>query len=310
MAQASTFTTPTTTTRYAVVSGGNKGIGFEICKQLALNEITLILTARDEIKGLEAINKLKDVGIKDHLLFFHQLDVLDPPSIASLADFIKTHFGKLDILVNNAGINGAKLDHDHLKKAMEVSRCSSDGKQINWNGITTQNLEIAEKCLNTNFYGAKRMAEGLIPLLELSDTPRIINISSSWASLQKISNEWAKGLLSDVKNLTEERVDEVVNQFVKDFKDDLLKTKGWPISSSPYIMSKVALNAYTRILAKKYPSFLVNSVCPGFCRTDITTNLGPLTAAEGAEIPVRLALLPKDESTSGCFLKENQIIDF
>ena len=84
--------------RYAVVTGSNKGIGFEICKQLACNGVLVVLTARDEKKGLEALEKLKGCGLSDRV-FFHQLDVVDPSSIASLVDFIKTKFGRLDILV-------------------------------------------------------------------------------------------------------------------------------------------------------------------------------------------------------------------
>ena len=84
--------------RYAVVTGANKGIGFGICKQLASNGIVVLLTARDEKRGLEAVQKLKDSGLSDYLLF-HQLDVADQASVDSLLDFVKTHFGKLDILV-------------------------------------------------------------------------------------------------------------------------------------------------------------------------------------------------------------------
>jgi len=84
--------------RYAVVTGANKGIGFEICRQLASNGITVVLTARDEKRGTEALEKLRGSGLSD-LVVFHQLDVVDPSSIASLADFVKTQFGRLDILV-------------------------------------------------------------------------------------------------------------------------------------------------------------------------------------------------------------------
>ena len=84
--------------RHAVVTGANKGIGFEIVRQLASNGVTVILTARDENRGLEAVEKLKEKGLSDNVLF-HPLDVANPTSIARLADFIKTRFGKLDILV-------------------------------------------------------------------------------------------------------------------------------------------------------------------------------------------------------------------
>ncbi|MFS8027165.1 putative short-chain dehydrogenase/reductase SDR, NAD(P)-binding domain superfamily [Helianthus anomalus] len=84
--------------RYAVVTGANKGIGFEICRQLASNGVKVVLTARDEKRGIDALAKFKDTHLSD-LILFHQLDVLDPVSVASLAQFVKTQFGKLDILV-------------------------------------------------------------------------------------------------------------------------------------------------------------------------------------------------------------------
>ncbi|KAG4388918.1 hypothetical protein GLYMA_09G262500v4 [Glycine max] len=103
--------------RNAVVTGANKGIGFGICKQLVSSGITVVLTARDEKRGLEAVEKLKEFGVSDDQVVFHQLDVTDPKSIESLANFIKTQFGKLDILVNNAGIHGAYVDRDALAAA-------------------------------------------------------------------------------------------------------------------------------------------------------------------------------------------------
>ena len=84
--------------RYAVVTGSNKGIGLETVRQLASKGVKVVLTARDEKKGLEAVQKLKDSGLPD-LVLFHRLDVGNPASITSLADFINTQFGRLDILV-------------------------------------------------------------------------------------------------------------------------------------------------------------------------------------------------------------------
>ncbi|KAK2971840.1 hypothetical protein RJ640_001004, partial [Escallonia rubra] len=86
-----------TTQRYAIVTGANKGMGFEICKQLASHGIKVVLTARDEKRGAEALEKLKGSGVSDHVVF-HQLDVVDPASVASLAEFVKNQFGRLDIL--------------------------------------------------------------------------------------------------------------------------------------------------------------------------------------------------------------------
>ena len=84
-----------------MVTGGNKGIGLEVCRQLAGNGVTVVLTARDEARGVAAVEKLRDLGLSDVL--FHQLDITDAPSIARLAEFLKTRFGKLDILVSGDG---------------------------------------------------------------------------------------------------------------------------------------------------------------------------------------------------------------
>jgi len=84
--------------RNAVVTGSNKGIGFETVKMLASNGVKVVLTARDEKKGNEAIEKLKQFGLSDQVMF-HQLDVTHPASITSLVEFVKTRFGRLDILV-------------------------------------------------------------------------------------------------------------------------------------------------------------------------------------------------------------------
>ncbi|GAV76471.1 LOW QUALITY PROTEIN: adh_short domain-containing protein, partial [Cephalotus follicularis] len=292
------------TCRYAVVTGSNKGIGFGICKQLASNGITVVLTARDEKRGLEAVEKLKkETGPNGDHIVFHQLDVADPASIASLADFIKTQFGKLDILVNNAGISGSIADEDAIRAAgvgkVEVV-------QVDWSEILTQTYDLAKECININYYGVKRICEALIPLLQLSDSPRIVNVSSSLGQLKFISsNEWATGVLSDADNLTEEKVDEILTEFLKDYVEGALETKGWPNFYSAYTVSKVAVNAYTRILAKKYPNVYINCVCPGFVKTDLNQNAGNLTMDEGAESPVRLALMPNG-GPSGLFFSRKE----
>ncbi|CAL9018131.1 unnamed protein product [Prunus brigantina] len=131
-----------------------------------------------------------------------------------------------------------------------------DGVGVNWSEIMTQTYELAK----------------------LSDSPRVVSLSSSMGSLKHILNEWAKGVLSDAEKLTEEKTDDVLNEFLKDFKEDILETKGWPTSLSAYILSKAAVNA----------------VDPGFVKTDMNFNTGLLTIDEGAESVVRLAMVPND----------------
>ncbi|PRQ57928.1 putative oxidoreductase [Rosa chinensis] len=294
--------------RYAVVTGSNQGIEFGTVKQLASNGIMTVLTALDEKKGIEAVEELKDSGLSD-LVVYHQLDVTDPASIASLADFAKTQFGKLDILVNNAGVSGTITDPDAFRNAVAAAGMAKDGGGVNWSELMTQTYDLAEVCVETNYYGARKVTKALLPLLLLSDSPRIVNLTSSMGTLKHIPNEWAKVVLSDAENVTEEKVEEVLSEFLKDFKEDMLETKGWPPTPSAYTLSKAALNAYTRIVAKKYPKICVNCVDPGFVKTDMTCNAGILSIDEGATSVVRLAMTPNG-SPSGLYFYVQEVSPF
>ncbi|CAI8607224.1 unnamed protein product [Vicia faba] len=127
---------------------------------------------------------------------------------------------------------------------------------------------------------------------------------------QSIPYGWAKSIFSDADNLTEEKVDKVLKKFLNDFKEGSLDgDNGWPKTLSAYIISKAAINAYTRIVAKNFPFVCINSVCPGYVVTDITDNTGFLTVEEGAASVVRLALIP-DDSPSGFFFYRNEVSSF
>lgn len=117
-------------------------------------------------------------------------------------------------------------------------------------------------------------------------------------------NERPKEILSDVENLTEEKIDELMNEFLKDYKEGSHETKGWPLANSAYIVSKAALNAYTRVLAKKYPCFSINAISPGYIKTDMNDGNGALTSDEGAEPIVKLAI--RDGSPSGRFFSRGE----
>ncbi|KAK0580347.1 hypothetical protein LWI29_000906 [Acer saccharum] len=85
--------------------------------------------------------------------------------------------------------------------------------------------------------------------------------------MQFLSNEKAREVLSNVDDQTEEKIDQVVKRFLaflEDAKEGLLENNGWPVNFSAYVVSKAALNAYTRILAKKIPKISINAVSPGF----------------------------------------------
>ncbi|XP_010474804.1 PREDICTED: (+)-neomenthol dehydrogenase isoform X1 [Camelina sativa] len=292
-------------TRVAVVTGSNKGIGLEICRQLAKNGINVILTARDEKKGIAAVEKLKAENcFSDQAISFHLLDVSIPDTIASLALFLKTRFGKLDILVNNAGVGGANVNVHVLKAQIAEAGAPTDISKI-----MSDTYEIVEECVTTNYYGVKRMCEAMIPLLQSSASPRIVTIASTMGKLENVSNEWAKGVLSDAENLTEEKIDEVMDEYLKDYRQGSLEAKGWPKVMSAYILSKAAVMALTRVLAKRNKSMIINSVCPGFVKTDINFNTGILSVEQGAASPVKLALVPNGDP-SGLFYDRANVSNF
>lgn len=169
--------------------------------------------------------------------------------------------------------------------------------------------EIVEEAIRTNYYGVKRMCEAMIPLLEASDSPRIVSIASTMGMLQNVSNEWAKGVLGDAENLTLEKIDEVMNEYLKDYREGSLQDKGWPTVMSGYILSKAGVIALTRVLAKQNKTIIINCVCPGFVNTEINFNTGILTVEEGAASPVKLALVPNGHP-SGLFFDRTNVSNF
>jgi NAD(P)-dependent dehydrogenase (short-subunit alcohol dehydrogenase family) len=144
--------------KIAVVTGANRGIGFETVRQLAQKGVTVVLTARDEEKGEEAVRVLKGEGGD---VRFHSLDVTDPDSIRRLSAYIRDTFGKLDILINNAGIF---IDGDKTTRDVD--------------------MDTVRKTMETNFFGPFQVSQALIPLLMKSRDGRIVNVSSGLGALQ------------------------------------------------------------------------------------------------------------------------------
>ncbi|HME68925.1 MAG TPA: SDR family NAD(P)-dependent oxidoreductase, partial [Myxococcota bacterium] len=142
--------------RVAVVTGGNKGIGLEIARQLAREGITVFLGSRSEDRGPAAAEKLRAEGLDAQSL---RLDVTDDQSVASAASFLEQSVGRLDILVNNAGI---AIDDG------PPSRISGD---------------VLRRTYDTNVFGLVRVTQAFLPLLRRSDAGRIVNLSSGLGSL-------------------------------------------------------------------------------------------------------------------------------
>ncbi|KAG9146301.1 hypothetical protein Leryth_008006 [Lithospermum erythrorhizon] len=286
--------------KVAVVTGANKGIGLETVRELTKAGATVILTARNEKRGMEATSLMHNEGLSNVL--FHQLDVQDDKSIVSLAEFVKAQFGRLDILVNNAASTGVVVDEDCLRaKNIDPADWLSDVM------ITT--YDKAKECLETNYFGVKKIIEALLPLLQLSSSPRIVNLSTIRSQLRRVPDEQRRKVLGDIDNLTEEAIEDILQTFMSDVKEDKLEENGWQKMLPAYSISKVSLNAYTRILAKKYPNMLINCVHPGYVNTDANWHTGTLTLEEGAQGPVMVALLP-DDGPTGCYFDRTQLADF
>ncbi|XP_074289770.1 salutaridine reductase-like [Silene latifolia] len=291
--------------RIAVVTGANKGIGWEIVRQLATAGVTVVLTARDKERGEEATLKLHNLGLTN--VVFHQLDVTDPNSITSLTHFIEAKFGKLDILVNNAGYDGMLVDKERLK-ALNITPQTWKSEAANLlprlHDVMKTTHETAEACLNINYYGAKSVTEAFLPLLELSAVgARIVNVSSIIGELSRIPIAQIRNEFADVETLKEDRIHEILQNFLHHVKQDVLPANGWPSLKPAYGISKTALNAYTRLLAKKHQKMYINCVHPGHVDTDLAWHTGPMTPEEGALAPVKLALLP-DGGPTGRFFNE------
>jgi len=229
--------------RLAVVTGGNKGIGYEICRQLARKGLRVVLTSRDAEKGWEARKKLEKDGLE---VQHHQLEVTDQASVAALARHIESEYGRVDVLVNNAGVLIGSRSNSVLKEMEETFRTT----------------------LETNFYGALRMCQALVPLMQKNHYGRVVNLSSGLGQLDDMGD-------------------------------------GTPA----YRVSKTALNALTRMVASAVEgdNILVNSMCPGWVRTDMGGPGASRSVEQGAETAVWLAMLPHGGPTGGFFRDKKPI---
>jgi NAD(P)-dependent dehydrogenase (short-subunit alcohol dehydrogenase family) len=220
--------------RVVLISGGNRGIGREVARQLADLEYNVVIGSRDLEKGEEAAREL---GPAVSAL---QLDVTDEESIVRCVASIAEDPGRIDVLVNNAGVAGGGWS----TSAIDVD------------------LDEVRQTLETNLFGAWRLTEEALPLMRKNGYGRIVNISSGM------------GQLSDMGG-----------------------------HSPAYRVSKTGLNVLTRMLTAELAdeNILVNSVCPGWVRTDMGTQSARRSVEEGADTPVWLATLPDDGPRGGFF---------
>ena len=232
--------------RIALVTGANKGIGFEVARQLARRNFRVFISARNTEAGEAAVRKLNKEGEKEDYgeIAFIKIDVSKPDSIRRAAEEFSRTSDRLDLLVNNAGI---LLDDDK--------------------DILTITPEMLETTLCTNTLGALLVSQAFIPLLKKSDAPRIVNVSSGGGQLTDGADGWAPA----------------------------------------YCISKTALNGVTVQLAHALPKFAINSVCPGWVRTDMGGANATRSVAEGASGIVWLAADAPQKETSK-FWRDRKVI--
>ena len=143
----------------AIVTGGNRGIGHEICKELSRAGCNVVLTSRNEEEGRRAVVKLHH---HDNVAY-RRLDVTDSKDIASLRDWILKTYGRVDILINNAGV--------YLDEGVSVFDVDEN---------------IMHDTLAVNFYGAFHMCRAFVPIMRQNGYGRIVNVSSGYGAMSEM----------------------------------------------------------------------------------------------------------------------------
>ena len=219
-----------------LITGANKGLGRETARRLLAAGHTVWMGARAPERGRAAAEEL---GGR-----FVTLDVTDDDSVAAAAATVAAGHGGLDVLVNNAGITGGRRP------------------------VAETTVDDVRRVYETNVFGPVRVLQAFLPLLERSDAPVVVNVSSGMGSLTVTTDP-----------------------------DRLEST----IVGLAYPSSKSALNMLTSQYAKAYPRLRINAVDPGYTSTDLNEHRGTQTVADGAEAIVRMACVGPDGPT-GAFM--------
>jgi NAD(P)-dependent dehydrogenase (short-subunit alcohol dehydrogenase family) len=222
-----------------LITGANKGLGFEAARRLIADGHKVWIAARDPDRGEAAAAEL---GGR-----FVQLDVTDDEGVERAAAHVATQSERLDVLINNAGISGGRTPVPQVTAA--------DMRRV----------------YETNVFGVVRVTQAFMPLLERSQHPVIVNVSSGMGSL---------AVTTDPSRLES------------------------TIVALPYPSSKSALNMLTSMYAKAYPGVRINVVDPGYTGTDFNDHRGHKSVEQGAEVIVRMAEIDGSGPT-GAFVDEN-----
>jgi NAD(P)-dependent dehydrogenase (short-subunit alcohol dehydrogenase family) len=212
-----------------LVTGANKGLGYETARQLVERGHTVYIGARSVERGEAAATELSGQ--------FVQLEVTDDASVKTALGVIASREGHLDVLVNNAGI--------------------STNEEVNG--------QVALEVFDTNAIGIIRVTQAALPLLERSENPVVVNVSSALGSFWAVTNP---------------------------------ERRQFHFPSIIYGSSKAAVSMLTVQYAKALPEIKFNAVEPGFTATELTPFSGAGQPVEkGAEVIVRMATIGRDGPT-------------
>jgi carbonyl reductase 1 len=284
--------------RVAVVTGGNKGIGFYIAAQLATSGqfSDVIIGCRDPHRGLKAQDELRSMvvgGNNDAIsstaaaanIRYVPLTIGDTSSHSDFCRRMEEEFGgKVDVLVNNAGFAYKGSD-------------------------PTPFQQQTEKTLDINYFGLVDFTEKMIPLLQRGSDPRVVNVASMAGRLNQVSPQLQKQFTDP--NLTIPKLNALMLQFQHDVQDGTHQQQGW--SNTNYGMSKLGVIAATKVWARQYNdndngSIRFMACCPGYCSTDMSSHRGTRSPQDGAKNAVMLATM-NDPSLppNGCFFQNYKV---
>jgi len=279
--------------KVVVITGASRGIGYATTKKMAetLSHPTIYSTTRSNAEQLTSLIR-EEVDIKKAQgVYFKNVDVSNIVSVVELRNHIYAQQGQVDVLINNAG--------QYYHPAQSAS----------------EHFVQVQRSLDINYWGLKNVINAFLPMM--SDTGRIVNMSSNLGQLCNVPGTKVRKQFAD-PNLTEKDLDEMIMEYHRhctESRDDF-EDLGWPRCS--YTVSKLAVNAYTRILQKEMEDkgcsdFVVNSIHPGSFHTKITQEGEfSLTASEAANSVVSTALLPSPcHHPRGQFLWHNlSVVDW
>ncbi len=156
--------------KIALVTGGNRGIGYETCRQLGREGLHVLLTSRNRDRGEAAVRDLRRDGYQ---IDYHRLDVTDPAGVAALREVVEQQFGQLDILVNNAGV--------YLDEGRSIFDVPLDDIRLT---------------MEVNFYGPLHLCRAFVPLMKRTDYGRVVNVSSGYGAITEMGGQTAAYRLS------------------------------------------------------------------------------------------------------------------